>query len=88
MEEKDIQREWSEEKNKKIDKLGEDIIREANTSPKGPAGEKENLDIIKHLIKRSALHQLLIEKQAKQTNLWLSVIAVIGVIYTILSYYK
>ena len=36
----------------------QDIIDEAKTLPTGPAGEKENLDIIKHLIKRLAYQQV------------------------------
>lgn len=62
---------------KKISQLGKDIIREANTLPDKPASEEENLDIIKHLIKRLSVHQLLIEKQTKKTNFILIILSFI-----------
>lgn len=94
--EEDIKREAEAEFKKPFKQLAEDIIREANTLPEKPAGEHENLDIIKHLIKRLALHQISLECKAEQSNLlliranrWLivlSVIMAIGAIFSILSF--
>ncbi|GEM_PF-2739250 len=85
MNEKDIEKEAYLEKFKKSDELIKDAIREANTIPKTPAGEKQNLDIIKHLIKRLAMHQVSLERQASNTNKWLLVLTIISTIATIIS---
>ncbi len=55
----------------------QDIIAEANNLPKNPASEKENLDIIKHLIKRLAYQQVSLNKKAKWTNLLLIILSTI-----------
>lgn len=62
---------------KKSIELIKDTIREANTLPRNPAPEKENLDIIKHLIKRLAIHQILLEEKANKTNCWLLILTII-----------
>jgi len=70
--------------------LGEDIIREASTHPDMPEGEKENLDIIKHLLKRIALHQLALDRQGRRTNLILivlSIIMAVGALFTVLQFF-
>lgn len=76
---------------KNTEELVKDIIREANTLPKEqPASEKENLDIIKHLIKRLAVHQISLDDRAKKINYWLiilSIIMAIGAIFSILSFF-
>ena len=77
-----IETEVKQEFDKKIDQLASDVIDEANTLPKNPAPEKENLDLIKHLLKKMAVHQLIIEKQAKKTNLYLLILTVIITILT------
>ena len=71
--------------------LSEDIIREAITHPEQPEGEKENLDIIKHLLKRIALHQLALDRQGRRTNLILivlSIIMAIGALFSTLQYFR
>ncbi len=91
MEEKDIEEEARLELTKETYELVKDIIREANKLPKEqPASEKENLDIIKHLIKRLAVHQISLEERAKRTNnllILLSIIMAIGSIFSILSFF-
>ena len=70
--------------------LAADITREANTHPVEPEGEKENLDIIKHLIKRMAFHQVCLQEQAKRTNRWLlvlSIIMAVGALFTVLQFF-
>lgn len=89
MKEEELQREVNDEFTKDHYHLASDIIKEANTLPKTPAGEKENLDIIKHLIKRMAVHQLILEYQAKRTNcilIILSIIMAIGSLFTVLAF--
>ena len=84
-----IKTEAHDEFRKSLDHLAQDIIREANTLPGGPASEKENLDIIKHLLKRIALHQLVLDKQNRRTILILiilSIIMAVGSFFTILQY--
>jgi len=88
--EEEIEQELKQEFKKRHTDLAKDIIREANTLPEEPAGENENLDIIKHLIKRLAVHQLIIEEQAKIANarlVVLSIIMAIGAIFTILGFF-
>ena len=63
----------------------QDIIDEAKTLPTGPAGEKENLDIIKHLIKRLAYQQVSLNEKAKLTNNLLIILSVIMAISSLLS---
>lgn len=63
MTEEQIETEVNREFDKEINQLAKDVIREANTLPKNPAPEKANLDLIKHLLKRIAVHQLIIEEQ-------------------------
>lgn len=90
MEEKYIEGEACLEVKKKPEELVKDIIREANTLPEEPASEKENLDIIKHLIKRLAVHQISLDDRAKKINYWLiilSFIMAIGAIFSILSFF-
>ena len=55
----------------------QDIIDEANNLPTKPAHEKENLDIIKHLIKRLAYQQVSLNEKAKLTNRWLMILSII-----------
>lgn len=84
-----IKTEADDEFRKSLGHLAQDIIREANTLPGEPAGEKENLDIIKHLLKRIALHQLVLDKQNRRTILILiilSIIMAVGSFFTILQY--
>lgn len=87
--EEEIEQEKDDECTKKTPELIKDLIREANTTPKQPDGEQENLDTIKHLIKRLAVHQRLVEHKAKWTNRFLfllSIIAATGSIISLLSY--
>jgi len=86
-----IKKEANDEFKKSLPHLAQDIIREANTLPGEPAGEKENLDIIKHLLKRIALHQLVMDKQNRRTIcvlILLSIIMAVGALFTVLQYYK
>ena len=85
MNKKEIMCEAYEETTKSTKQLIEDCIQEANTLPKSVAPEKENLDIIKHLIKRLAIHQLLLEKEANKTNCWLLILSIISTIATVIS---
>ena len=55
----------------------QDIIDEANTLPKSYAGQSENLDIIKHLIKRLAYQQVSLNEKAKWTNRLLLILSFI-----------
>ena len=85
-----FQREGNLELNKKTKKLVYDIIREANTLPgiNKVAGPEQNLDIIKHLIKRLAVHQIILEEKAKILNkilIILSIIMSIGAIASIIN---
>lgn len=91
MTEKEIQDEADGEKDKDAEELIKDTIREANQIPQNTASEKENLDIIKHLIKRLAIHQIVLEDRANGINSWLiilSAIMAIGAFFSILSYFK
>ena len=98
MMEKNIEGELCLEFQKNRNELIKDIIREANTLPENTASEIENLDIIKHLIKRLAIHQVSLDDSAKRMNnllIFLSIIMTIlsfimaiGAIYTVLSFYK
>jgi hypothetical protein len=91
MNEEDIEKEANSEEKKKTKELIKDTIREANTGPENPLEEKENLDIIKHLIKRLAIHQIILQKRAGDTNRWLivlSVIMAVGALFSILTYFK
>jgi proline racemase len=85
-----VGREIKDEFAKDLTTLAQDITREANTHPDKPEGEKENLDIIKHLLKRMAIHQVSLQKQSKRTNVWLfvlSIIMAIGAVFAILEYF-
>jgi cell division protein FtsX len=62
---------------KKAGQQIQDIIDEANTLPSAPASEKENLDIIKHLIKRLANQQVSLNEKAKWTNRLLIILSII-----------
>ena len=78
MEESEVKNEAEKELEKSSIELIKDSIREANTLPQTPAMEKENLDIIKHLIKRLAIHQIVLEEKADRTNrllLFLSILS-------------
>jgi hypothetical protein len=99
LDEEKIRVEINDEFKKDLTQLAEDIVREANTLPSGPtAGERENLDIIKHLLKRIAVHQLVIDKQNRRTNKLLIVLsaimatgaifAMVGTIFAVLQYFK
>jgi hypothetical protein len=88
--EENIYREAAAELTKEPRQLSEDIIRETITPREKPASEKENLDIIKHLLKRIALHQLALDRQGRRTNrilIVLSVIMAIGALFTILQFF-
>lgn len=85
MDETTIEFETKQETTKSIEELIKDSIREANTLPKHPATEKENLDIIKHLIKRLAIHQAVLEKKTSETNKLLLVLSFISTIVAFLS---
>jgi len=88
--ETEIEQEARSEFTKKPKVLAEDIIREANTLPTKPACENENLDIIKHLVKRLALHQISLDARAKKMTFLLVVLSIImsvGAIYTIRIFY-
>ena len=90
MEEKDVECEAHIEFTKKTKELVKDVIREANTLPKDPAGKDQNLDIIKHLIKRLAVHQIILEDKAKKTNILLIVLSIImalGALFSILTFF-
>ena len=75
----DIHLEAKDEFNKPFIQLACDSIREANARPKPNdeefASEKENLDKIKHLIKRLAVHQVALDDKASKTNKILSWLA-------------
>lgn len=91
MTDKEIEAEIKLEFDKDTLILAKDIWNEANTLPPKPAGEKENLDIIKHLIKRLTVHQIILEDRANKTNFWLivlSMIMAIGALFSILSYFN
>lgn len=93
MNEKDIEKEAYLEKFKSPNELIKDVIRETNTLPNESevAGETINLDIIKHLIKRLAIHQISLEQEASQTNsklLWLTIITTIATIISSLNIVK
>ena len=90
VDEEGIRKEAAAELTKEPKQLSEDIIREASTHPDKPEGEKENLDIIKHLLKRIALHQLALDRQGRRTNcilILLSAIMAIGALFTVLQYF-
>jgi predicted GTPase len=90
MTEEDIRREAQEEFSKGVMQLAMDAIREANTLPAGPASEKENLDSIKHLIKRLAVHQVSLDASARKASKWLvilSVIMAVGAVFQVLSFF-
>lgn len=87
----EIEIEVNSEFEKNSRELAKDIWREANKIPQEPANEKENLDIIKHLIKRLTVHQIVLQDRINKTNCWLivlSVIMAIGALFSILSYFK
>ena len=91
MNEKDIEKEAYLEQFKNPNELIKDAIREANALPKTPAGEKDNLDIIKHLIKRLAIHQVSLEKEAGKTNkwlLWLTLVSTIAALISLVNIFK
>lgn len=88
--EEQVRREIEDEFAKGLTTLARDITREANTHPTQPEGEKENLDIIKHLIKRLAIHQVCLVHQSKRTNRRLrilSIIMAIGALFAVLEYF-
>ena len=85
MNEKDIEKEAYLEQFKNPNELIMDAIREANTLPKTPASVKQNLDIIKHLIKRLAMHQVSLEKEASKTNSRLLLLTIISTIAAVIS---
>jgi hypothetical protein len=88
--EQKIREEATAELAKGPQQLAEDIIREASTHPEKPEGEKENLDIIKHLLERIALHQLALDRQGRRTNrilIVLSIIMAIGALFTVLQFF-
>ena len=85
MNEKDIEKEAYLEQFKNPNELIKDAIREANTLPKTPASVKQNLDIIKHLIKRLAMHQVSLEKEASKTNSRLLLLTIISTIAAVIS---
>ncbi len=91
MTEETIEAEVELEFTKNTKELAKDAIREANENPQNPAGEKENLDIIKHLVKRLLVHQLILEDRVNKTNFWLvvlSIIMAIGALLSIVSFFK
>lgn len=85
MDEIEVKREAESETTKNAIELIKDSIREATTLPRSPASEKENLDIIKHLIKRLAIHQIVLEEKANKTNCLLLFLTIISTIATVLS---
>ena len=90
MNKKQIEREAEQEFKKNSSELVKDIIREANELPKEPASEKENLDIIKHLIKRLTVHQIILEEKANKIGLWLiilSIIMAVGALFSIFQFF-
>jgi hypothetical protein len=92
------QKEGNEELLKEPKQLIYDIIREANTLPKNCAAPEQNLDIIKHELKRLAEHQVILEEKSSQTNLILvilsvimafgSVAGIVSLIFQVLAYIK
>lgn len=90
MTEEDIEKEANSEEEKNYKELIRDAIREANTCPKTPLAEKENLDIIKHLIKRLAVHQIILQKRTEDTNrrlFILSIIMAVGALFSVLTFF-
>ncbi len=88
--EKEIKKEAKIELNKTIENMAIDIIRESNSIPSQYLSVEENIDIIKHLIKRLDLQQLNTIKKQKLTNILLiilSIIMAIGSVFSILQFY-
>jgi hypothetical protein len=88
MTEEEIEAEAKKELVKPMLEFVKDSIREANTLRKAPAAKEQNLDIIKHLIKVLAVHQVVLEKRASQTNCLLLLITIILVVLTFLLLFK
>lgn len=91
MTEEAIKAEVELEFTKNIKELAKDAVREANENHQNPAGEKGNLDIIKHLVKRLLVHQLILEDRVNRTNYWLIVLSIImaaGALLSIVSFFK
>jgi Mg2+ and Co2+ transporter CorA len=86
MNETRVENEVKQETSKNTKELIKDIIREANSLPKNTANEKDNLDIIKHLIKRLAIHQIVLEGKTNETNRWLLFLSIVSTIAAILSF--
>ncbi len=84
MTEKEILKEAKLELDKNTLEMMKDVIREANS-------DREGLDNIKHVIKRLAVHQVVLEKRASKTNKWLkwlSIVMAIGAFFSILTFFK
>jgi hypothetical protein len=75
MTESEIKKEAQEELTKKPLQMIEDVIREAN-----PNIPRDNLDIIKHVIKRFAVQQASLVNKAKWTNRWLIILSIVMVL--------
>ena len=96
MDEKQVEEEVEKEYKKSPREFAKDAVREANNLPrKEPASVEQNLDIIKHLIKRLTIHQTILEDKAGHLTKWLiilSVIMALGVVIQLLpmlfSFYK
>ena len=87
----DLRREVEAEFNKSDVQLGLDLIQEA-------LANREPADSAKHLLKRMGLHQLVLDRQVRQTNQWLLILSVVmaigslasivGAVFSVLAYYK
>lgn len=64
--------------NKNPIELAQDIIREVNASG-------VEADVATQLLKRIALHQLAMDRQARETNHWLLILTVLSVIEALLT---
>ncbi|MGA2911678.1 MAG: hypothetical protein ABSE17_03550 [Candidatus Levyibacteriota bacterium] len=80
MTEVEIENEAKQQLKKPMLEFVKDSIREANALRKNPAAEEQNLDIIKHLIKILAIHQVVLEKRASKTNYLLLLLTLFTVI--------
>jgi hypothetical protein len=83
--EEDIEKEIKLENTKDFEELEKDIVREANAS------DKKDTDIIKHLIKRLAVHQIILQKKTSETNyllIILSIVMALGALFSILTYFR
>jgi hypothetical protein len=74
-----------------LDDLIDDAIRAASAVPISPASERVNLDIIKSLMFRLTINQVILEKRSQKETLILFILSLVMAIesfFAILSYFK